>query len=240
MTELTRDKYDEAEFFLRQMQKNTANQPEFKYYFSAFVSAGRSITFVLDKEFKDSKYGEVFQSWYGDTSSDGLTEGTVQSDLSNNDICKFVLNARNTVLKEGAPITTKTMMTAIQEPPSILEIMEKRGMSVPEVEFRTREGELLGSTVGYAWKVTKQDDQIMVLSKQDGDWYALFGITRPGLNISYIRCYYKFSGSETTANSIICDVCEEYMEIIDSYLEEWEQFISGKQTEDELLGDPDQ
>ena len=46
----TQQKYNEAEYFLGMMEENDENRQRFKYNFSAFVSAARSITFVLQKE----------------------------------------------------------------------------------------------------------------------------------------------------------------------------------------------
>jgi hypothetical protein len=64
----TRRKSAEAAFFLAHMVAETQkpephHDPEaFGYYFSAFLSAARSVTFVLQAEDKD-RYERVFQPW---------------------------------------------------------------------------------------------------------------------------------------------------------------------------------
>ena len=62
----TRQKLREAEFFFNQMLDNIETYPfgseEFGFYLSAFLSAGRSVTFVLQYEEPDL-YGEWFDGW---------------------------------------------------------------------------------------------------------------------------------------------------------------------------------
>ncbi|MCK4733337.1 MAG: hypothetical protein KAT65_12860 [Methanophagales archaeon] len=48
----TQQKYNEAEYFLGMMKENIEDRQKFKYNFSAFVSTARSVTLVLQKEFK--------------------------------------------------------------------------------------------------------------------------------------------------------------------------------------------
>jgi hypothetical protein len=57
----TQQKYNEAEYFLEMMKENDENRQRFKYNLSAFLSAARSVTFVLQKEC--SKNPE-FKEWY--------------------------------------------------------------------------------------------------------------------------------------------------------------------------------
>jgi len=56
------EKYLEADYFLRMMKENSSNQDFFRYNLSAFLAAARSITLVLQKEFKNKKRG--FNEWY--------------------------------------------------------------------------------------------------------------------------------------------------------------------------------
>ena len=59
----TQRKLDEALFFFRHLYKTAgsppSNGPEFGYYLSAFLSAARSVTFVLQAEEK-----QHYDSWY--------------------------------------------------------------------------------------------------------------------------------------------------------------------------------
>lgn len=56
------DKYSEAKYFLDRMKENISDPNAFRYNLSAFLAAARSITFVLQKEFKKKKEG--FNEWY--------------------------------------------------------------------------------------------------------------------------------------------------------------------------------
>ena len=62
----TRKKLREARFFLEKLRdevKSIPRDPElFEFYLSAFLSAGRSVTFVLQAEEKD-KYDTWYRSW---------------------------------------------------------------------------------------------------------------------------------------------------------------------------------
>lgn len=70
MIELTKDRLDEARFFLGHLQEERAKhaRPEkpplahFWYYLSAFVNAARSVTWVLKSEEKE-KYDAWVTSW---------------------------------------------------------------------------------------------------------------------------------------------------------------------------------
>ncbi len=57
----TRPKLAEAKYFLAQMSKNQANGPVFRYNLSAFLAAARSVTMVMQKEFKETR---GFTEWY--------------------------------------------------------------------------------------------------------------------------------------------------------------------------------
>ncbi|MBI4170855.1 MAG: hypothetical protein HY514_04115, partial [Candidatus Aenigmarchaeota archaeon] len=48
-------KLNEAKFFLKKMVEAEKNLDEFPYYTSAFISATRSITWALEKEFSKNK-----------------------------------------------------------------------------------------------------------------------------------------------------------------------------------------
>ena len=57
----TQQKYNEAEYFLEMVKDNDENRQRFEYNLSAFLSAARSVTFVLQKE---SSKNPEFDEWY--------------------------------------------------------------------------------------------------------------------------------------------------------------------------------
>jgi hypothetical protein len=70
----TRDKLDEANFFFARIRESPTDQRvPFLYYFSAMVSAGRSVTFVMQDEFSPVP---GFTDWYGE-----MQEKMKQDDL---------------------------------------------------------------------------------------------------------------------------------------------------------------
>lgn len=58
---LAEEKLREAEYFLGQMKANTQDPDAFRWNLSAFLSAARSVTFYLQKEFRGNP---DFDSWY--------------------------------------------------------------------------------------------------------------------------------------------------------------------------------
>lgn len=57
----TRRKLEEAKFFLDQLRPNYGKEKKFDFYLSAFISAARSITWVMGAE-----YGDVpgYKDWF--------------------------------------------------------------------------------------------------------------------------------------------------------------------------------
>lgn len=86
-----RRKLNEARYFLSMMER-TKGEEAFFYNLSAFLSAARSVTFVLQKEFND---GSEFVKWYADE-----REG-----MRKNPLFELIRDARNFVLKESYPET---------------------------------------------------------------------------------------------------------------------------------------
>jgi len=62
---IVEDKLREAEFFLTKLRESNRFEYESRYYFSAFISAARSVTMVLQKTMKDV---DGFTSWYQNVS----------------------------------------------------------------------------------------------------------------------------------------------------------------------------
>lgn len=86
-------KLAEADFFLEKMREAGPELMEVNFYFSAFISAARSVTFALQAVMNDI---EGFKSWYSKH----------QETLKNNHLAKFFLKYRNEILKTGElPIT---------------------------------------------------------------------------------------------------------------------------------------
>jgi hypothetical protein len=88
----TRKKLREAEFFLQKLEdeaRKARRTEEADYYFSAFVSAGRSVTLALQKEHK-AEYDLFWPGWW--------------SALSNEDkkLCDAMKKHRNSEQKEGS------------------------------------------------------------------------------------------------------------------------------------------
>ncbi len=57
----TREKLLEAKYFLERMKENQPDRDAFKYNLSAFLAAGRSVTFVMQREFSATP---GFKKWY--------------------------------------------------------------------------------------------------------------------------------------------------------------------------------
>lgn len=102
MKNQTRFKVDEASYFLS-MMKQTFNDDSnnFIYNFNAFLSAARSITFFMQKQYA---HKDGFNNWY-DKEKENMKK---DSDLV------FLKNSRNEVLKEKL---IKTIMEFTLTPP---------------------------------------------------------------------------------------------------------------------------
>jgi hypothetical protein len=63
----TKKKLDEAQFFFQEMEANCFKHPTFDYYLSAFISAARSVLWVMRNEFD----GAVeWRAWYDSKTPD--------------------------------------------------------------------------------------------------------------------------------------------------------------------------
>ena len=83
-----RHKIDEARFFLNKLATATTQLKEFQYYVSAFVTAWRSVTFVLQKSYAGNA---EFARWYADRIAS----------IRAMEHAKALLDLRNIVQKEG-------------------------------------------------------------------------------------------------------------------------------------------
>ena len=83
------NKVKEADFFLEKLQQVGVNFDEARFYFSAFVTAARSITFVLQASLSDNIKSD---EWYNKK----------QVELKSDPLARFFLEVRNEVQKRGS------------------------------------------------------------------------------------------------------------------------------------------
>jgi len=83
------DKLKEARFFLGEMRQQPKGV-EFRYRMSAFLSAARSVTFALQKDYR-SHFGDMFDVWYE----------TKRREIVAHPLGRVITSARNTFQKEG-------------------------------------------------------------------------------------------------------------------------------------------
>lgn len=57
----TKQKFEQAKYFLKRMAEEVTNREPFKYNLSAFLFAARSVTFVMQSEYKNIP---SFSEWY--------------------------------------------------------------------------------------------------------------------------------------------------------------------------------
>jgi hypothetical protein len=104
MTTNTRDKLNEAYHFLEQLKEKQSERDVFRYNLSAFLSAARSVTLVMKKEFNKAP---GFKEWYE------KAEGAMKKDTD----MKLFVEKRNITLKES-PAKPKARVDVIIEVPT--------------------------------------------------------------------------------------------------------------------------
>jgi hypothetical protein len=126
MIESTKDRLEEARFFLSKLRQHKVAQaqprrppPEhFRYYLGAFVTAARSVTWVLQRE-----EGEKYDAWKGSW------EG--QRTEAENALLKLTTQMRNTSVKEGHIETTvRSERTPISVSPDSYQVHALRAWSL--------------------------------------------------------------------------------------------------------------
>lgn len=114
MTAAARDKLKETKFFLEKLRR--AEDDEFKYYFSAFLSAGRSVTFFLQAE---NSGDNDFNAWYGhDDMSEAEREGTRRHQLKNDPLIRILKEIRDISIHARRPDRSKSATVVLEEGPS--------------------------------------------------------------------------------------------------------------------------
>lgn len=83
------NKLREADFFLGKFVVASHNILESRFYFSAFVTAARSVTFALQHVMADV---DGFPEWYQERSQQ----------LKDNELCRYFVFVRNEVQKQGS------------------------------------------------------------------------------------------------------------------------------------------
>ncbi|MBN1212969.1 MAG: hypothetical protein JXA92_10360 [candidate division Zixibacteria bacterium] len=91
----TKNKLNEAKFFLSEMKKNIQDEEKFCYFLSAFIQSARNITFAMQKQYMGNNEFEV---WYKQ-----------QQEKMKNDLELEYLNDARVETVHRKPITTGIM-----------------------------------------------------------------------------------------------------------------------------------
>jgi len=137
------EKLDETKYFLEQMRLNIKDRRAFKHNLSAFLSSGRSVTFVLQNEYAENT---KFREWYEKK----------KEEMKTDNLLNFFVNKRNYVIKEGPvelrgkiflevhdAITISESVTVIKKRPDGTE--EIVHQTEPEIKARAKPKEIKSS-----------------------------------------------------------------------------------------------
>ncbi len=111
----TKHKVEEASFFLVQANSLVTEPTLLGYCLSAFVSAARSVTWVMQREFGKN---QEYKSWYQKR----------QKEMKNDNIFLLFRELRNITIKEGKLEFTRIVTREIEEPP--ITVHDERGFEV--------------------------------------------------------------------------------------------------------------
>jgi hypothetical protein len=98
----TKHKLEEASFFLGKVKSCLDDLIVLSYYLSAFVSAGRSVTWSMQKEFEDNS---TYKNWYKEK----------REQMKNDNIITIFRDLRNITVKEGKLKFNKRLNVSINE-----------------------------------------------------------------------------------------------------------------------------
>lgn len=87
-----REKLEAARYFLEQMKAALQDRKVFAYNLDAFISISRSVTWVLQSQFRGNT---KFEAWYEER----------RKEMREDPLMKFFLNMRNVSVKEHIPST---------------------------------------------------------------------------------------------------------------------------------------
>jgi len=100
---LPKDRIAQGRFFLQKAKEvGTSNLDAFRYFIEAAIIAARSVTFLLQKQYR---HVHGFEQWYS----------SVQNRLADDSLARFILEKRNFVLKEGIASIRKVVNLNIHE-----------------------------------------------------------------------------------------------------------------------------
>jgi hypothetical protein len=109
------------------MKKEVANREPFKYNLSAFLSAARSVTFVMQTEFNDVS---EFLEWYKEK----------QSQMSEDRLMRFMKEKRNIALKQETidprghiDVTVKSNITITEH---VVAVLTHKNSTVERIEHK--------------------------------------------------------------------------------------------------------
>ena len=148
----TREKLQEAKYFLQRMEDEQADRDAFKYNLSAFLSAARSVTFYMQKEFARAP---DFEEWYA----------TEQEAMRRDPVMPFFLDARNRTLKQEYVPTRARIRVDVNDPVGVSDsvgVVVRRGDGTlerwnAEEQRPERPAELTPSETNIEWKWFFQD-----------------------------------------------------------------------------------
>jgi len=93
----TRDKLEEAHFFLQKLKEHYAQQPDVDYYLSAFISSSRSVIWVMRSEYSNIR---GWRDWYN------YREPTLEESIFLKSINEVRIRS-----EKKEPLQTSTQMT---------------------------------------------------------------------------------------------------------------------------------
>jgi hypothetical protein len=145
----TRLKLEEANYFFDQMNANLDNPKYFRFNLIAFVSAGRSVTYVMQKQYKKGE-DDPFWKWY---------VPNVREALKNEDVSAIFHNLRNKVLKQKGNLSDDVLTVVSNSVIIRYDIIGSAPENEEEITKRNSERVSSSSTIYYtteAQELTKK------------------------------------------------------------------------------------
>lgn len=210
-----RDKFEEADFFLCQMKK-TRGTSQFRYYLSAFLSASRSITLYLQKQFSDY---DGFQEWYN------KKQEWMKSDV----VFQFIDENRDYVVHQG-----------IAEGKHEVRIENPGDSSIPGEIFI--DGSSSSSyTVGGGSVASIEIKGLTESAFAHGDFEFEFQDTIFDVETQHKYYFLDILDEMDVPNKIretpVTEVCSYYLEKMNGIITEWEEYLAGELDPSELEGE---
>ena len=158
----TRQKLEEAKYFLEQMQVSAEDRKKFAFNLSAFLSAARSVTFIMQSEFKSYP---GFNDWYKDK----------QEEMNNDRDFKFFNKLRVATIHKKPVVPYKKIEIDISETIHISEsvtirVTDKEGKVISEQTLEPKESKSSQETevaIRHSWYFEKSphDDLFELCNK---------------------------------------------------------------------------